>query len=116
MPMRDVTAKDVHKIVDQKEDAVIVDVLSPESYAKRHVPGSVNIPSTDPRFIEKVREEVPDEKAPVVFYCSGPTCDASPTAAKRVEEAGYRDVREFRGGLQAWEDAGFPFEGRSGAI
>lgn len=113
--MRDVTASDVHKIVHQK-DAVIIDVLAPESYAKHHVPGSVNIPSTDPQFLEKVRDEVPDKNAPVVFYCSGPTCDASPTAAKRVEEAGYQDVREFRGGLQEWENAGFTFEGRSGAI
>lgn len=114
--MRDVAAEEVHKIVDQKEDAVIIDVLAPESYAMHHVPGAVNIPGSDPKFLEKVREEVPDKDTPVVFYCSGPSCHASPQAARRVEEAGYRDVREFRGGLEEWEKSGYTFDGPSAGI
>lgn len=114
--MRDVTAEEVHKIVDEKEDAVIIDVLSSDSYAKQHVPGSISIPSGEPQFLERVAEKVPDKETPVVLYCSGPTCDASPEAAERLEEAGYQDVREFRGGLQEWESSGYTFDGRSGAI
>lgn len=114
--MRDVTAREVHRIVDQQEEAILVDALGPESYARHHLPGSINIPAGDPRFLEKLEREVPDKRATLVFYCSGPTCGASPAAAQRAEEAGYQDVREFRGGLQEWGDSGYSFEGQSRAI
>lgn len=114
--MREVNASEVHKIIDEEKDAVVIDVLAAESYAKQHVPGSISIPSADPGFVERVERKVPDKATPVVLYCSGPTCGASPAAAARLEEAGYQDVREFRGGLEEWQQAGFTFEGPSGAI
>jgi rhodanese-related sulfurtransferase len=114
--MREVTATDVHKIIDQKEEGVILNVLPRESFAKKHLPKSVNVPVSDPDFIEEVREVVPDKDMPIVVHCSGPTCDASPKAAARLEQEGYRDVREFRGGLEEWERAGYTFDAPSGAI
>lgn len=114
--MRDVSASEVHKIIDQEKNAVVIDVLEPESYAEKHVPGSISIPSGEPGFVERVEDKIPDKRTPVVLYCAGPECDASPKAAERLEEAGYQDVREFRGGLQEWEQAGYTFDGPSGAI
>lgn len=114
--MRDVTASEVHRTIDREKEAVVIDVLSPESYAEKHVPGSINVPSEEPGFVERVREKVPSKETPVVLYCSGPDCQASPKAALRLERAGYQDVREFRGGLEEWESSGYTFDGPSGAI
>jgi rhodanese-related sulfurtransferase len=50
---------------------VLVDVLSPESFATRHIPGAVNLPVADiPRRAATV---LPDRNAAIVAYCGGPT-------------------------------------------
>jgi len=49
----------------------LVDVLSPESFATRHIPGAVNLPVADIRH--RAPEVLPDRDAPIVVYCGGPT-------------------------------------------
>src|SRR5438552_18623294 len=114
--MRDISAEEVHKLVDGDENAVVIDVLSPKSFATKHIPRSVSIPEADPRFLERVEKKVPTKETPVVVYCASPECEASVKAARRLEEAGYEDVREFRGGLEEWESRGSTFDAPSGAI
>lgn len=49
----------------------LVDVLSPESFAARHIPGAVNLPVAEiPR---RAAEVLPDRRARIVTYCGGPT-------------------------------------------
>jgi len=49
----------------------LVDVLSPESFAARHIPTAINLPVADiPR---RAPELLPDRDAPIVVYCGGPT-------------------------------------------
>jgi rhodanese-related sulfurtransferase len=49
----------------------LVDVLSPESYAARHIPTSITLPVADiPR---RAAEQLSDRHAAVVVYCGGPT-------------------------------------------
>jgi rhodanese-related sulfurtransferase len=49
----------------------LVDVLSPESFATRHIPGAINLPVADIPY--RAPELLPDRDAPVVVYCGGPT-------------------------------------------
>jgi len=49
----------------------LVDVLSPESFATRHIPGAINLPVAD--IPHSAPELLPDHDAPVVVYCGGPT-------------------------------------------
>jgi rhodanese-related sulfurtransferase len=50
---------------------VLVDVLSPESFAARHIPGAINLPVAEiPR---RAPEILRDREAPIVAYCGGPT-------------------------------------------
>jgi rhodanese-related sulfurtransferase len=50
---------------------VLVDVLSPESFAARHIAGAINLPVTD--ILRRARELLPDRDAEIVVYCGGPT-------------------------------------------
>ena len=45
---------------------------------------------------------------PIVFFCQGVRCWESYNAVLRAWNAGYRNVYWYRGGLQAWQQAGFP--------
>jgi rhodanese-related sulfurtransferase len=49
----------------------LVDVLSPESFATRHIPGAINVPVVD--LARRAVELLPDRRARIVTYCGGPT-------------------------------------------
>ena len=49
----------------------LVDVLSPESFAARHIPGGVNLPVAD--IARRAGDELPDRHARIITYCGGPT-------------------------------------------
>jgi rhodanese-related sulfurtransferase len=103
-------ATEVRNAIEQEPDVVVLDVLAPESFANRHVPGAQNADVHAPDFEERAQRLAPDKAAPVVVYCAGMDCSASTKAAQRLERLGYRDVREFKAGLEGWKDAGYEFQ------
>ncbi len=87
----------------------LVEVLAPEDYRKFHLPGALNVP-LDEEFDERIQEAVPDKDQPVVVYCYDSECQASPKAAQRMEELGYRQVFDYEAGKVDWQEAGMPTE------
>ena len=53
------------------KSVVLLDVLSPESFAATHIPGVLNLPVAD--VAGRAREVVADLQTPIVVYCGGPT-------------------------------------------
>ena len=51
---------------------------------------------------------------PLVFYCQGPQCWMSYNAAVRAIALGHRNVLWYRGGLEAWAQAGLPMGSQGG--
>ena len=49
-----------------------------------------------------------DQSRPLVFYCGGVQCWGSYNAALRAIRMGYRNVAWYRGGIEAWQQAGLP--------
>jgi rhodanese-related sulfurtransferase len=91
------------------EPFVLVDALPAIAYAGAHLPGATNIPPA--RVDELAARRIPDEDTEVVVYCANPDCESSIEVGHRLLELGYRNVRHFSGGKQAWRDAGLPLEG-----
>lgn len=87
----------------------LVEVLSPEYYRKFHLPGALNVPLDD-QFDEHIQEAVPNKDRTVVVYCYDSECQASPKAARRMEELGYRQVFDYEAGKVDWQEAGLPTE------
>jgi rhodanese-related sulfurtransferase len=56
-----------------------------------------------------------DASVPMVFYCGGTHCWMSYNAALRAVHLGYRNVAWYRGGIEAWRNAGLPIEGAEAA-
>jgi rhodanese-related sulfurtransferase len=50
---------------------MLVDVLSPESFAANHIPHAINLPVAD--IPSRAAEVVENRGAPIVVYCGGPT-------------------------------------------
>jgi rhodanese-related sulfurtransferase len=88
---------------------VLVDALSPISYAGVHLPGAVNVP---PDRVDRLAElRIPDRETEVVVYCQNWECDSSVVVAERLVELGYRNVVHYAGGKDDWRDGGLPVEG-----
>jgi hydroxyacylglutathione hydrolase len=84
-------------------DAVrVIDVRALDEWNAGHLEGAQHIPFGR---IEEQLESV-DPSRPVVLYCAGG--GRSAVAASLLKAHGVTDVRNLRGGIDAWEDAGLP--------
>ena len=97
----------LREMIDKGEDFVLVNVLSEESFWKKHIPGSINIPVHEDGFKEKAKDLLPGKDEKIVVYCASFDCSASPKAAKKLEELGYTNVYDYEGGIKEWESAGY---------
>ena len=95
--------------IESGEELVLVDALSPMSYAMSHLPGAINI--TPDWVDDRARRRIPDLNTEVVVYCADLTCDSSVVVANRLIELGYRNVRHYAEGKRDWVNAGLPLEG-----
>ena len=94
---------DVHDALAGQPDFVLVDVRSPDLYARGHVPGAINIPHG--KIIESRLAEYPADTVFVV-YCAGPHCNGAHKGAIRFARLG-RPVKLMIGGVTGWLDEGF---------
>lgn len=95
---------DVHAALSSMPDSfVLLDVRSPELFAKGHVDGAVNLPHgkiTDRRMADWPADTL------FVVYCAGPHCNGADKAAVRLARLG-RPVKLMIGGITGWLDEGF---------
>jgi rhodanese-related sulfurtransferase len=85
------------------QDFVLLDVRSPELFARGHVPGARSLPHG--RINERNLAAYPAETLFVV-YCSGPHCNGADRAAIRLARLG-RPVKKMIGGITGWQDEGY---------
>jgi len=100
----------------QSSDAVLVDGRIRPQYEKGTIPGAISVPYTEAadRLGEFGCEVDFDgwiceaDVPAVVLFCNGPWCGQSPTAARRMIEAGFpaEKIFYYRGGMQSWNMLG----------
>lgn len=109
--MKRITKEELKEMKDKGEDFELINVLGEEVFEKEHIQGSINIPSAK-EFGDKIREKYPDKNTKIVVYCASFECNASPAAAKRLEQMGYTNIYDYEGGMKDWKEAGYPIEGK----
>lgn len=97
-------------------DGMLVDGRIRSQYEEGTIPGAVSVPYLEAadRLGEFGCEIDFDgwicegELQKVVLFCNGPWCGQSPTAARRMIEAGYpaEKIYYYRGGMQSWNMLG----------
>jgi rhodanese-related sulfurtransferase len=104
-----ISRESLRQKIENGDEFVLVDALSPMSFAMSHLPGAVNI--TPDWVDDRARRRIPSLDTEVVVYCADVTCDSSVAVAKRLIELGYRNVRHYAEGKRDWVNAGLPLEG-----
>lgn len=101
--IREMTTHQLADWMRSGEEFVLIDVLSRGEHARDHIPGSRNLPVSDADFVNSVAAEIAgDPERPIVVYGTGESCDASMQAAGELQGAGFTNVYEYKGGLEAW--------------
>ncbi|HTX43603.1 MAG TPA: rhodanese-like domain-containing protein, partial [Methanocella sp.] len=85
---------------------VLADARSREDYDESHLPGARSMPLED---IKDIAGRL-DKNEEIVTYCGGFQCPASTEAAKELMRRGFKNVLDFKGGIQEWTEKGYPTE------
>jgi rhodanese-related sulfurtransferase len=127
MAINQVEPPRAYETLKNNSDAVYLDVRTEEEFAQGHPEGAINIPvvflrpggppQANPDFIAVAQKALPKEKKLVVGCMAG---GRSQRACEILEEAGYTDLTNVRGGfggardasgqviVTGWRDAGLP--------
>jgi rhodanese-related sulfurtransferase len=94
-----VSVQDLHAA--SEPNRIVLDVRTPSEYAAGHIAGARLLPLSE---LPSRLDEVPTDQ-PVYVYChSG---NRSKQASEILAKAGKKDIRDVRGGILAWQAAGY---------
>lgn len=110
--MNTITRDELKSMLNRQDDFLLLNVLPIDVFDRGHIPGSINIPLESPDFLKEVEKLVRDKDQTIVTYCASFQCPASTDAAKKLEDAGYRKVLDYKGGIKDWQEAQNPVQGR----
>ena len=98
----DISIGELKKAIAEKK-VTVLDVNGSGSYAKGHVPSSLDYAAVGKELASKLPA---DKGALVVAYCGGPSCSAYKKAANAAKELGYTNVKHLSAGISGWLQAG----------
>lgn len=91
-------------VMDPQSQWLILDVRTPEEFAQGRLKNATLLNFYAPDF--KTQLEQMNRHQPTILYCrSG---NRSGKALEIMRELGFKNVYEVRGGILAWQSAGFP--------
>ena len=100
-----ISAHELKEKLDRGDPLKLVNALGDWEYQAAHIPGSLHFSTAE----ETLRGL--DRGDEIVVHCSNPSCRASVVLYQFLEHNGYRNLRRFAGGVQAWQEAGYRLEG-----
>ena len=97
--------KEFRNKLDNTTGALLLDIRTPEETAKGYLKGAVFMDFYDSSFKEQV--SAIDREKPVFVYCAigGRSWDA----AKIMQEMGFKNVYDLKGGIIVWKIKNYPF-------
>jgi rhodanese-related sulfurtransferase len=127
MSIKQVEPPQAYEILQKNPDAIYVDVRTEDEFAQGHPAGAINLPvvflkpgaapQPNDSFLEVAQKVLPQDKKLVVGCMAG---GRSQRACEILEQAGYSDLTNVRGGfggardasgaivVPGWRDAGLP--------
>jgi rhodanese-related sulfurtransferase len=103
--MKTITTEELKAKLERGDTFQLVMAFDGWRFRAAHIPGSRGIGSlTAAQEVLAVDDEI-------VVYCTSQDCTASKMLYQALEEAGYTNLRRYSGGVQGWQEAGYPLEG-----
>jgi rhodanese-related sulfurtransferase len=97
-----VEPQDAVKLINN--DAVVLDLRSPEAFAKGHIVNARNIPFDD---LDPSSEKISGlHKKPIIAVCDSGM--VSTRAVTKLRKSGFESVYGLKGGIAGWTQASLP--------
>lgn len=106
LQVRRITIDELKKRMNQERPYVLADARDVDSYNSAHIPGAIPIPADE---VDQLADNY-DRNLDIITYCGSYQCPASTAAAKEFLKKGFRNVWDYKGGLQEWQEQGNPVE------
>jgi thioredoxin 1 len=94
------------ELINKNPGSALIDVRTPEEFAKGHISNAINIDWKGNDF--QTRISMLDKAKPVFIYCLAGSRAAA--AADQMRADGFREVYELKGGILKWRTSGLPEE------
>lgn len=101
-----ITAEDAKQALDRNQDVLLLDVRTPDEFAKNRIKGAINLPVD--QVESKVTSVVPNKQKTVYVYCL--SASRSVHAVDAMKKLGYTNVFNMTSGLLAWRAKQFPLD------
>jgi rhodanese-related sulfurtransferase len=103
-----ISTEDLKRRLEQTNGFEFWNVLTDEYFGGEMIAGSRRVP------LDRIGRETHDanlsKESEIVVYCAGPNCPQSATAAQKLSDLGFANVRAYEGGLEEWKAAGYSVE------
>lgn len=106
--VRTISIDQLRDMYQKNEKFILVDARGREDYDRSHLPGAQSIP------VEDIGDHASrlDKRETIITYCGSFQCQASTMAAKEFMKHGFKNVLDYKGGIQEWTEKGYPTESR----
>jgi rhodanese-related sulfurtransferase/polyisoprenoid-binding protein YceI len=105
-----ITSEELKRWLDDKRDFILIDVMTPEEYEKKHLPGARRATVYEVTFLDQVSTIAPKSEKKIVVYAEKADSAAAQAAREKLLKAGYENVLVLAKGLSGWLAAGYPLE------
>ena len=102
--VQDVTPAEAEKLIKENPKLVVLDVRTPDEFAKGHIPGAKNIDFFEDDFAKKVGAL--DPATPLIVHCGSGKRSTQALGAFKDKQTVYH----LNEGFGAWVKAGKPVE------
>ena len=96
----DISVQQGKEMIDRGE-VIILDVRTQDEYNEGHILGSTLIPVDE---LDSRLKELPRDKK-ILVYCR--TGNRSLTASEKLENGGFTQLYNMKGGITEWKNAGY---------
>lgn len=100
------TPDEVNAARDANEEITILDVREKDERDNAHIPDSKFLPRGLLEY--KAADELPEKDSRIVIHCA--SGGRSVLSVQTLQEMGYTNVANLKGGIKAWREAGYPVE------
>ncbi|WP_205544030.1 rhodanese-like domain-containing protein [Rubrobacter indicoceani] len=100
------TPDEVNAALEANEEVTILDVREKEERDASRIPDSKFLPRGLLEY--RAAEELPEKDGRIVIHCA--SGGRSALSVKTLQEMGYTNVANLKGGLKAWREAGYTVE------
>jgi len=99
-----ISPADAKKMLESRNDILLVDVRSPEELREGSIKGSILIPFFS---VMRGQHNLPSDK-PIILVCA--VGGRSYAAGQMLAAKGFQEIYNLSGGMSAWKKAGYPVE------